>query len=95
VLIVGIAVTSNDEVIVSDQLNRRIQTFTRRKVFKDSFSTNDFPCSVATDIFYNVVVGTTKKTIEIYRRGGKLVNRFSTLPETELVRNFLLLKSGK
>ncbi|KAF6017876.1 hypothetical protein EB796_023815 [Bugula neritina] len=80
----SIAVTSNDEVIVSDQLNRRIQTFTRRKVFKDSFSTNDFPCSVATDIFYNVVVGTTKKTIEIYRRGGKLVNRFSTLPETEL-----------
>lgn len=73
------------EVLVADSKNKRIQTFTRRKLFKDSFPTNDEPYSVAVDVHYNVVVGTTKKTIELYRRGGTLINRFSTMPGRDQV----------
>ena len=76
----------NGEVMVADSKNRRIQTFTRKKIFKDSFHTNDEPCSVAVDMHYNVIVATSKRTIELYRRGGRLVNRFSTFPEKDQVR---------
>lgn len=80
------AATLSGEVVVADSKNRRIQTFSRKRLFKDSFDTNDEPCSVAVDIHYNVIVGTMKRTIEIYRRGGKLINRFATFTEREQVR---------
>lgn len=70
--------------MIADSLNKRIQVFTRKRLFKDSFPTADEPVSVATDIYYNVIVGTNERTIEIYRRGGKLVNRFSTFPSVKL-----------
>ncbi|XP_067946654.1 tripartite motif-containing protein 3-like isoform X2 [Watersipora subatra] len=79
----GIAVTMNGEVMIADSKNRRIQIFTRRKLFKDSYATNDEPYSIAVDMYSNMIVGTTKRTIEIYRKGGKLVNRFGTQTERE------------
>jgi len=75
----------NDEIMVADSKNRRIQSFTRRKIFKDSFFTNDEPYSLVVDIYYNVVVGTYKRTVEIYRRGGRLVNRFRVCPKNTQV----------
>lgn len=78
------AVTLNGEVMVADSKNRRVQTFTRRKLFKDTFDTNDEPCTLAVDIHYNVIVATMKRTIEIYRRGGKLVNRFGTFASNQV-----------
>ena len=85
-LFTGVAMTMMGEILVADSKNKRIQTFTRRKLFKDSFLTNDEPYSVAVDVHYNVIVATKKKTIEIYRRGGKLINRFSTMPNRDQVR---------
>ena len=85
-LFTGVATTMMGEILVADSKNKRIQTFTRRKLFKDSFPTNDEPYSVAVDVHYNVIVATKKKTIEIYRRGGKLINRFSTMPNRDQVR---------
>lgn len=93
VLLTGVATTMMGEVMVADSKNKRIQTFTRRKLFKDSFDTNDEPCSLTIDIHYNVIVATTKKTIEIYRRGGKLINRFGTFPGRDQVPTSFFTKT--
>ncbi|XP_013419779.1 tripartite motif-containing protein 2 [Lingula anatina] len=72
----GVSVFPNQTIAVADKKNKRIQVLTLEGRFKYSFPTVDEPYSVACDIYYNTVVGTASRTVEVYRRGGKLLSRF-------------------
>lgn len=73
----GVCTFPNDDIAVADKNNCKIQVFSNTGSFKYAFSTVHKPFSVACDKDYNIAVSTTKRTIEIYRRAGKLLHRFS------------------
>lgn len=66
----------NGDIGVADKNNKRIQVFAPEGKFKYAFTTVDHPYSIDCDRAFNIIVGTTAGTIEVYRRGGKLLHRF-------------------
>ncbi|XP_064594407.1 tripartite motif-containing protein 2-like isoform X2 [Liolophura sinensis] len=78
----GVAVLPNGRYVVADSKNRRIQVFHRNGRFDQTFSTNGVPYSVSCDRSYNIVVGTTARSVEIYSRDGKFVRKFRTSEST-------------
>ncbi|XP_069126937.1 tripartite motif-containing protein 2-like [Argopecten irradians] len=67
----------NGDLAVADKKNKRVQIFSQRRQFKYMFPTGDEPFSIASDKDYNIIVSTIRRSIEVYRRGGKLVHAFS------------------
>ncbi|KAJ8315523.1 hypothetical protein KUTeg_007673 [Tegillarca granosa] len=64
-------------IAVADRNNRRIQVFSEEGEYKYEFPTIDPPFCVCCDKDFNTAVSTTKRTIEIYNREGKLLHCFS------------------
>ena len=73
----GITELPNGDIAVADKNNGRIQVFRANFNYKFEFPTKDKPYTIDSDRKYNIVVGTTSRTIEVYRRGGKLLYAFS------------------
>ena len=67
----------NDDVVVADTGNCRIQIFRPSGRLKHYFSTNAKPVYVACDTSFNVFVSTSERTIEIYDAGRELLDEFS------------------
>ncbi|XP_076079618.1 protein meiotic P26-like [Mytilus galloprovincialis] len=72
----GVTELPNCDIAVADKNNRRIQVFSSKGNFKYQFATSHEPFSVSCDKSFNIVVCTCARTIEIYRRGGKLLHNF-------------------
>lgn len=73
----GVTEFPNGDVAVADKKNRRVQVFGRKREFKYMFKTVNEPHYIRSDTDFNIVVSTIARTIEVYRRGGKLVSVFS------------------
>ncbi|KAI0236086.1 hypothetical protein LSAT2_013370 [Lamellibrachia satsuma] len=73
----GVAFNRNGDVLVADRGNRRVSTYRRDGKVKFIFDTVDHPCAIASDATFMVIVLTVRRTIEIYRKRGKLLHRFS------------------
>lgn len=73
----GVCELPNGDLAVADKNNNRIQVFDDRCQFKYKFDTKIKPYSVASDRKFNIVVGTTGRTVEVYRRTGSLLHSFS------------------
>lgn len=73
----GITELPNEDIAVADKNNRRVQVFNRKGEFKYQFPTSHEPYCIACDDSFNLVVSTCARTIEIYRRNGKLLHNFS------------------
>ncbi|KAH3727097.1 hypothetical protein DPMN_053022 [Dreissena polymorpha] len=56
--------------------NKRVQVFNEHYEFKFEFATCEPPYAIASDREFNIVVSTTRRTVEVYRRGGKLLHAF-------------------
>lgn len=72
----GVTEMPNGDLAVADKNNNRIQVFTSDGDFKYEFPTAHQPYCVASDSSFNLVVSTTNRMIEVYRRGGKLLKCF-------------------
>ncbi|KAK3582054.1 hypothetical protein CHS0354_025660 [Potamilus streckersoni] len=72
----GVTELPNGDLAVADKNNKRVQVFTDDTSYKFEFPTLHPPYSIACDRDYNIVVCTTRKTVEVYRRAGKLLNKF-------------------
>ncbi|KAK3098827.1 hypothetical protein FSP39_023486 [Pinctada imbricata] len=68
---------TNGDIVVADKRNKRLQIVNHFGQFKQEIRTVNEPFSVANDSSNNIIVSTTMRTIEIYKRNGKLQNRFS------------------
>lgn len=73
----GIVEMPNGDLAVADKNNKRVQVFSPEYKYKFQFETVQNPLCITCDSHYNIVVSTTAQTVEIYRRGGKLLNSFS------------------
>lgn len=67
----------NGDLAVADKRNKRVQIVTQSGQFRSVFQTVDEPYSIACDYSGNVIVSTTRRTLEVYKKGGKLAHRFS------------------
>lgn len=74
---IGVAVMFNGDFAVADRRNKRVQVFDSEFNFKFAFGTVDPPFYVACDDDYAIIVSTEAGTVEVYRRQGKLWQRFS------------------
>ncbi|KAK2160919.1 hypothetical protein NP493_1609g00083, partial [Ridgeia piscesae] len=74
---IGVAFNRNGDVLVADRGNRRVSTCRRDGKVKFLFDTVDPPCAIASDATFMIVVLSVRRTIEIYRKRGKLLHRFS------------------
>ncbi|CAH1799726.1 unnamed protein product [Owenia fusiformis] len=72
----GVGVCPDGRIVIADKKNRRIQVLGEDGRFKYSFPTIDQPFSVTVDTDFNVAIATVARSIELYRRGGKLLKRF-------------------
>lgn len=72
----GVTELPNGDLAVADKKNKRIQIFSQRRQFKFMFPTGDEPFAITSDKGYNMIVSTVRRSIEVYRRGGKLVHAF-------------------
>ena len=73
----GVCELPNGDIAVADKNNKRICVFDDRCKFKYTFETKCKPYSIACDRKFNIVIGTTNRTVEVYRRTGPLVYTFS------------------
>ncbi|XP_074640078.1 uncharacterized protein LOC141898140 [Tubulanus polymorphus] len=73
----GVGIMPNDDIVVADTKNKRVQVFDVEGKYKFLFNVTEEPFDVACDSFYNVAISTFDGSVELYRRGGKLFNRFS------------------
>lgn len=71
-----VAEIPNGDLAVADKRNKRVQIITQGGQFRSVFETVDEPYSIASDLGGNVIVSTTRRTIEVYKKGGKLIHRF-------------------
>lgn len=71
-----VAEIPNGDLAVADKRNKRVQIITQGGQFRSVFETVDEPYSIASDLSGNVIVSTTRRTIEVYKKGGKLIHRF-------------------
>ena len=71
-----VSVLPNGDMAVVDRKNKRVQVFSGMGRYKYMFLTAEEPYSISCDDEYKMVVATLTQFIEIYRRDGKLVNRF-------------------
>lgn len=67
----------NGDLAVADKRNKRVQIVTQSGQFRSVFQTVDEPYSISCDYSGNVIVSTTRRTLEVYKKGGKLAHRFS------------------
>lgn len=72
----GITELPNGDYAIADKNNKRVQVFSSDYKFKFEFETCENPFSISSDSQYNIVVSTTARTVEVYRRGGKLLHKF-------------------
>jgi tripartite motif-containing protein 2/3 len=77
----GVGIMPNDDVVVAEKKNRRLQIVTSSGKHKFFVDLNCEPFCVACDDFYNIAVSTYSGEVELYRRGGKFVNRFRVTQE--------------
>ena len=89
----GIALFPNENIVVADRKNRRVQVFSPKGRFRYSFSTKDAPCTISCDDDFHVIVGTTRRTVEIFTRQGELRHCFS-LPGPKSKVNFFWLTTN-
>lgn len=73
----GVAVLQNGRIVVADRKLKCFKVFSEGGRFRHSVSTKAEPFYVAADSEDNIVVSTTKKTIEVYRRQGSFWKEFS------------------
>ena len=73
----GITVLPNNHVLVADTKNCRIQAYRSDGSYCYSFETTDQPYGIASDESYNIAVSTGKQTVEVYRKRGQFLSRFS------------------
>ena len=64
---------------MADRGNRRISNHRRDGKVKFVFDTVDPPCAIASDATFMIVVMSTRRTIEVYRKRGKLQHRYVSL----------------
>lgn len=79
----GVGIMPNDDVVVAEKGNRRLQVVTSSGKHKYFVELKCEPFCVACDSFYNIAVSTYSGEVELYRRGGKLVNRFRVTPQNQ------------
>lgn len=72
----GVTELPNGDFAVADKNNKRVQVFSDTYQYKYQFPTCDKPCCIASDRQFNIVVSTINRTVEVYRRGGKLLHNF-------------------
>jgi len=72
----GVTELPNCDIAVADKNNRRVQVFSSKGEFKYQFPTSVEPFCISCDDCFNLVVSTCARTIEIYRRGGKMLHNF-------------------
>ena len=72
----GITELPNCDIAVADKNNKRVQVFSSKGEFKYQFPTSVEPFCISCDDCFNLVVSTCARTIEIYRRGGKMLHNF-------------------
>jgi hypothetical protein len=72
----GVTELPNGDIAVADKGNKRIQVFSQDGEFKFQFPTAHQPFCIASDSDFNMAVSTYKQTVEVYRRGGKLLHTF-------------------
>lgn len=73
----GVAEMPNGDIAVADKNNQRVQVFSDTYQYKYQFPTCKKPYCIASDRHFNLIVSTLERTIEVYRRGGKLLHKFS------------------
>nr|XP_022290776.1 E3 ubiquitin-protein ligase TRIM71-like [Crassostrea virginica]XP_022290778.1 E3 ubiquitin-protein ligase TRIM71-like [Crassostrea virginica]XP_022290779.1 E3 ubiquitin-protein ligase TRIM71-like [Crassostrea virginica] len=71
-----VAEIPNNDLAVADKRNKRVQIVTQGGQFRSMFETVDEPYSIASDLSGHVIVSTSRRTIEVYKKGGKLIHRF-------------------
>ena len=71
-----IAILENDDIIVADSGNFRLQIFRPHGRLKHVFNTKAKPLYVACDHEYNMYISTDKRTVEIYDQSRTLVDEF-------------------
>ena len=74
----AVAVFESQDIAVADWKNKRVQVFYPSGKFKYGFKTINEPFSIACDKDFNVIIGTTKRTVEIYTRQGSLSHNWQT-----------------
>ncbi|WAR08073.1 TRIM2-like protein [Mya arenaria] len=72
----GVTELPNGDIAVADKSNKRVQVFDNTYAFKYEFPTCSKPYAIASDQEFNIVVSTMNRTVEVYRRGGKLMYNF-------------------
>lgn len=72
----GVTELPNGDIAVADNNNKRVQVFSDTFEFKYLFPTCQKPYCIASDREFNIIVSTVGKTVEVYRRGGKLLHKF-------------------
>ncbi|XP_045196910.1 tripartite motif-containing protein 2-like [Mercenaria mercenaria] len=73
----GVTELPNGDIAVADKNNKRVQVFSDTYEFKYQFPTCKKPYCIASDRNFNIVVSTADRSVEVYRRTGKLMYNFS------------------
>ena len=79
----GVALIPNGDIAVADRKNKRVQVFEASGKFKYLFKTQEQPYTIATDSRSNIIVGSVKRSVEIYNGTGKFLKRWLVGPNTD------------